>query len=116
MKPWRPYWKQLDFLTEMLLRKVGRPPFQYPRGTYDWITKLTFYDLFAADSSCRFLSTSLPSKTFEYYGPSFEGSNHLWQIILRCECAIDFCRGIVEKRADYDWSQKTGRNLSLVAD
>jgi hypothetical protein len=107
MKPWRPYWKALERLMDELLRTAEPPPFSHTDKIGEWIENLKFTELSLCDDECRQLSDDLPDGPIEEYHSVFSGTDIHWQMILRCECALDFCRGRVEKRGEFDWSQES---------
>lgn len=107
MKPWRLYWRGLDCLMAALLRNAAPPPFSIEK-IGEWIENLKFAELSFCDSDCDDLSEDLANNTLvpEKFAHSYWGTNNHWQLILRCECALDFCRGRVEKRKEFNWQQE----------
>ena len=101
MKPRRPYLKNLERIEALLLRDAGPTPF----GTYEkcseWISRLCFLELTECDGVFRLLAEKPRSEPFSI----FSGESIRWQMILRIECAITFCRGRLWKRAEFDWSK-----------
>ena len=109
MKPWRPYWKALDCVKSELSRHVEPPPFSDLRQMEICVQNLNFCDLAMCDSDCVELLDVLTSKNIASHS-FFEirkaiGEKTNWQLILRFECALDFCRGNVGTRKDFNWNQ-----------
>lgn len=104
MKPWTPYWKTLEKQILTAANYLPPPPFDYPTGIAEWISKLTFLDLMRCDFLCAshgdtmVLDLTLKSLCAEDSGLA-------WQWVLRLHYGVDFCRGNIGKRKDYDWSQ-----------
>lgn len=106
VKPWRPYWKRLELLSVVLVRNIDTPPFDYWSGAYDWIAQRRFADIGDCDVVCNNLAQfDLPSGELMEFYQVIEGKAHRWELVLRCECAIDFCRGIILYRKIFDWAQ-----------
>jgi len=106
VKPWRPYWKGLDLLMGELLRSAEPPPFSIEK-VGQWIENLKFDELSFCDSDCDGFIEDLANGSInsELVRCSSFGVRNHWQLILRCECALDFCRGRVEKRNKFNWQQ-----------
>jgi hypothetical protein len=103
MKPWRPFWKNLDLVMDQLLRDAGTAPFKVVDLDV-WIAGLRFSELSICDDESDRVRDQLLEGNLQNYHPIFDQTIH-WQLLTRCECALDFCRGRVEKRSEYDWNQ-----------
>jgi hypothetical protein len=90
-------------MMEHLMRDAGAPPFNLADLDL-WIIGLKFTELAGCDAECDHIYESLKDGQLENYYPVF-GQDIRWQLITRCECALDFCRGRVEKRQEYAWNQ-----------
>ena len=105
MKPWHPYRKALNTLRNELLNDAGPAPFSL-KTLNQWMSNLRFPDVANTDFHCfgiaRDLADEIPLPSMKRHH-----NNTRWQLILRCQCALDFCRGLVEKRKDFDWDQNS---------
>lgn len=105
MKPWRPFWKKIEFAQEELMHEAEPSPFSSLNQIEEWIQNLKFAELACGDSDADHLAELiLNEKTdhFKYHLPTGESR---WQLILRCECAINFCSGHLYNRKAFDWNQ-----------
>ena len=105
MKPWRPYGKGLDLLMSEFLASPEPPQFAGVHKIHEWISGLKFPELMITHDKCYQLAEALSSGAFPGYHPTCINAGIRWQLILRCECALDFCRGRVGKRAAFNWDQ-----------
>jgi hypothetical protein len=105
MKPWRPYWKKLEFLQQELMNDAKPSPFSSLNEIDEWIQSLKFADLACADDNCDELIELLHNEHTEHIKYHLPNGDLRWQLILRCECAIDFCSGHLYDRKAFDWNQ-----------
>jgi len=112
MKPWRPYWKHLENIKDLLLADAGVTPFKSLTDTPDWIGGLPFTELVSCDHIFRAMIDNLDHEEEGECMPLqfFSGNSIRWQMILRVECALTFCKGHLWKRKEYDWFQ-TGEQI-----
>ena len=81
------------------------PPYGDLENIHGWIRSITFVDLLTGDSDAGILVRYLLEDNVNQYHPIFAGDDHLYQMAMRCACALDFCQGKVDKRKDFDWAQ-----------
>jgi hypothetical protein len=105
MKPWRPYWKRLDGMIDELLKGAGPAPFRESRNVTKWIRALKFSDLSLCDDDIRVWLMHPAEYAGAAPNPLFEGIQFRWQLILRAECGIAFCRGTILDRRKFNWDQ-----------
>jgi len=105
MKPWRPYWNRLNRIMDALVVEAGPPPFRFPDESGDWIKMLPYYQLSLCDTDFRVWIEHDLGRAEVVPRQLFEGAEMRWQMILRVDCAIAFCRGTCWQRKDYDWNQ-----------
>lgn len=105
MKPWRPYWKALEAAIEHLCTFQKPQPFRKTSEIHDWILTLKYVELSCCDNDCKRLIEHLMHDDLKSFRSIFAGNSIHWQLILRCECALNFCQGRVEKRKDFDWNR-----------
>jgi hypothetical protein len=107
MKPWKPYLNGLNQIMDRLLHDAGPRPFAKMDRATGWIQSLKFVDMSLCDNECRWISEELIAHgDCSNYHSIFNSDSIRWQAILRCGMALDFCRGRVGKRRQFDWSQK----------
>jgi hypothetical protein len=90
---------------EELLSDSQTSPFSKLNEISQWIQNLKFAELSVCDDDCIELLDWLidgNSSSREYL---FGGKKTNWQLILRCQCALDFCKGYVEDRKNFNWQQ-----------
>jgi hypothetical protein len=105
MKPWRPYWKQLERMIDGLATITHPAPFRTLSAAGEWIGQLTFRELQLADDLIR--SWALMPETIRDpvpHGATAEAVLY-WQMVLRADCGMTFCRGELWKRSEFDWTQ-----------
>jgi hypothetical protein len=106
VKPWRQYWKELEWVRQELSREVIDSPFKHDNEICDWILNLRYVDLRACDSTCKsVIGQIIRQHRNDKIFLAIEGVR--WQLIVRCEFALDFCRGRVLKRSEFDWSKNS---------
>lgn len=101
MKPWRPFWLGLERAIERIHDNKG---FDIDPSIplSEWIQELNFLQLAVANDECRCIATWLCEEKNEF-AMSFAGEDHRFQLYLRCLRGLDFCRGRVGKRKEFDW-------------
>jgi len=103
-KPWTEYRLALAQALEVLLAEWHELPLTPPARVQEWIAELTYVELWEADEECKHIVSMLPLQPED---PSAlrQADNIRVQVVLRIECALDLCRGIVGKRKQFDWDR-----------
>ena len=72
---------------------------------HEWIGSLTFVELYCGD--CDAFDIALTYHRYPKMGfhSTFGDNKHFTQLALRFECGLDFCKGRVGKRKEFDWTQ-----------
>ena len=83
----------------------GPPPYGALENIHGWIRAVKFVDLLTGDSDVNILVRYLVAENVIKYQPIFDDDDHLYQMAMRCACALDFCQGRVENRKKFDWTQ-----------
>lgn len=105
MKPWRPYWKQFERVLDELVKGVAPTPFGEFINACQWISKLPFDEVSHCDFILRHWIEDLDNKPDSLPFLMFDTPSLRWQLILRLECGLTFCRGDVGNRKEYNWDQ-----------
>ena len=104
MKPWRPYWKNLEKIENTLLEKANPTPFGNFVYAFEWIGKLPYTELVMCDDFVEAIieGITLRNEFSDHNGldPDME-----WQLILRIDMGLSFCKGRHFKRKEFDWNQ-----------
>jgi hypothetical protein len=102
VRPWKIYVKILEGALDEMRKHVGPAPFT-EQTIATWMADLKFIPLASCDGDCKLAAEYLP-QGLEHLMLRLGNAN--WQMILRFQCALDFCRGRVLKRKEFDWSQE----------
>lgn len=105
MKQWTPYWKGLERAIKCIHNnKAFEVDTQIP--LLEWIKDLKFLQISAANRDSLNIASWLAVKSIsEELFLGFGGEDHRFQLYLRCLRALDFCRGRVEKRKEFNWDR-----------
>lgn len=104
-RPWKPYRKALEHALVLLAKELPPPPFESNICIGDWVASLTFTQLVAGDRECESLVPCICRGDVSSFRCLCSDDEIQWQLVLRLECALSFCRGNVEDRSTFDWQQ-----------
>ena len=85
------------------MAKAGPPPFKKFCRAGEWIERLSYLELIRGDDLVR---AWIRHPEAMRIGPcATDDTNEIrWQLVLRFDCALTFCRGRFFDRHDFDWS------------